>query len=99
MNYATWQLNFTNPNYGTGPEEKIAALGGHAEGAWANGEVENGATILGYLDSQQDETKLTTWNFQNVTQQEALDFCVSINPKAELTDDGHISAPFEYDIF
>jgi hypothetical protein len=95
MNYATWKLNFTNPNYGTGPEDKIAELGFGAEGAWVSGETENEETILGYVTEPVDESELTTWEVKNITQQEALDFCLAINPQAYLSDDGRIAAPIE----
>jgi hypothetical protein len=95
MNYATWKLNFTNPEYGTGPEDKITELGYGAEGAWADGEVEQGATIMGYVTEPQDESELTLWDFQNITEQEALDFCLAINPEAYLLPDGRITAPIE----
>jgi hypothetical protein len=93
MNYATWKLNFTDPNYGTGPEDKIAELGFGAEGGWVDGQAENGDTILGYLTEPVDESELTIWEVQNITQAEALDFCLAINPKAYLLDDGRIAAP------
>jgi hypothetical protein len=93
MNYATWKLNFTDPNYGTGPEDKIAELGSGAEGGWVDGQAENGGTILGYLTEPVDESELTVWEVQNITQAEALDFCLAINPEAYLLDDGRIAAP------
>jgi hypothetical protein len=94
MNYATWKLNFTNPNYGTGPEDKIAELGFGAEGAWVAGQPDGG-TILGYVTEPQDESELTAWNFTNITQSDALDFCLALNPEAYLLDDGRITAPIE----
>jgi hypothetical protein len=93
MNYATWKLNFTDPNYGTGPEDKIAELGFGAEGGWVDGQAENGDTILGYLTEPVDESELTVWEVQNITQAEALEFCLAINPEAYLLDDGRIAAP------
>ena len=96
MNYATWKLNFANPDYGTGPEEKIADLGFGAEGAWVAGIVENGGTVLGYLTEPQDESELTAWDFTNITQAQALEFCLAINPQAYLLADGKIAAPIEY---
>jgi len=93
VNYATWKLNFTDPNYGTGPEDKITELGFGAEGAWANGQVENGGTILGYVKEEQDESELITWDFTNITEAEALAFCQAINPEAYLLPDGRITAP------
>jgi hypothetical protein len=95
MNYATWKLDFTDPNYGTGPEHKIAELGFGAEGAWTDGQVENGATILGYITEPQDELKLTAWNFKNISQLEALEFCKGINPEAYLLENGKITTPIE----
>jgi hypothetical protein len=95
MNYATWKLNFTDPSYGTGPEEKIAELGFGAEGAWLAGEIENGGTILGYVTEPQDESELAIWDFTNITQLEALDFALAINPDAFFADDGRIAAPYE----
>jgi uncharacterized protein YebE (UPF0316 family) len=95
MNYATWKLNFTNPAYGTGPEDKIAELGFGAEGAWVAGEVETGGTILGYVTEPQDESELTAWEYKNISQLDALEFCLAINPNAYLLDDGKITAPIE----
>ena len=95
MNYATWKLNFSDSNYGTGPEQKIAELGFGAEGAWADGAIESGATILGYVTEAQDESELTTWDFSNITEAEALAFCQAINPEAYLSPDGRITAPIE----
>ena len=93
MNYATWKLNFTDPNYGIGPEDKIADLGFGAEGAWVAGEVENGGTILGYVTEPVDESELTTWQVTNISQLDALEFCLTINPEAYLLPDGKITAP------
>jgi hypothetical protein len=95
MNYATWKLNFTDPKYGTGPEDKIAELGYSAEGGWVDGAIENGATILGYVTEPQDESELTAWDFANKTQAEALAFCQTINPEAYLLPDGKIATPSE----
>ena len=95
MNYATWKLNFADPNYGTGPEQRIADLGFGAEGAWVAGQIENGGTILGYVTEPVDESELTTWEVTNITQAEALAFCQSIDPEAYLLPDGRITAPIE----
>jgi len=95
VNYATWKLNFTHPNYGTGPEDTIAELGFGAEGSWVLGQVENGGTILGYLTEPVDETQLTTWEVKNITQAEALAFCLAINAEAYLLPDGRITVPIE----
>jgi hypothetical protein len=95
MNYATWKLNFTDPKYGTGPEDRIAELGLGAEAGWAAGKVENGGTILGYLTEPVDESELTTWQVTNITEAEALEFCLGINPEAYLLADGRITAPDE----
>jgi uncharacterized protein YebE (UPF0316 family) len=95
MNYATWKLNFANPEYGTGPEDAIADLGFGAEGSWVAGQADNGGVILGYVTEAQDESQLIAWNFANITQAEALAFCLAINPQAYLLPDGTITAPLE----
>jgi hypothetical protein len=95
MNYATWKLNFTDPEYGTGPEERIAELGFGAEGAWVAGQVENGGLILGYLTMPVDESQLTLWELTNISEVQALAFCQEINPAAYLLPDGRITAPLE----
>ena len=95
MNYATWKLNFADPNYGTGPEDIIAEMGFGAEASWANGPVENGGTILGYLTEPQDESQLTAWEFKNISELDAIEFCLAINPEAYLSPDGRITAPIE----
>ena len=95
MNYATWKLNFADPKYGTGPEDKIFELGFGAEGGWVAGQVENGGTILGYLTEPVDESELTAWEVTNITEAEALEFCLAINPEAYLLPDGRITAPYE----
>jgi hypothetical protein len=95
MNYATWKLNFTDPNYGTGPEDRIAELGFDAEGGWVAGEPENLGTILGYLTEPVDESELTAWEVTNITEAEALEFCLAINPEAYLLPDGRITAPVD----
>ncbi len=95
MNYATWKLNFTDPQYGTGPEDKISELGFQAEGAWVAGEITDGGTILGYVTEAIDPAELTEWQFQNLTQEEALAFAKAITPDAYLLEDGRIAAPIE----
>jgi hypothetical protein len=92
MNYATWKLNFTDPKYGTGPEDKIGELGFAAEGAWVSGQVEDGGTILGYVTEAQDESQLTAWEFTNISELDAIEFCLAIDPTAYLLPDGRIAA-------
>ena len=95
MKYAIWNLVQDEPNYLSGPEGKIAELGGHAEGGWSKGQVQTGADILGYVTGQFDSSDLSHWNYREVTQAEALEFCQQINPNAYLTEDGRISAPIQ----
>jgi hypothetical protein len=95
MNYATWKLNFSNSNYGTGPEEAIAQLGFSAEAVWVAGELENNGTVLGYVTEPQDESELSVWNFTNLSEEEALEFCLNLNSQAYLLPDGRITAPFQ----
>jgi hypothetical protein len=95
MNYATWKLDFSDPQYGTGPEQIIFDLGFKAEASWVSGEIENGGTILGYITEPQDESALSAWSFKNLTPAEALAFCQAINPNAYMLEDGKITASVE----
>jgi hypothetical protein len=90
MKYATWKLNFINPEYGTGPEPEIVANGGTAEGAWVDGDITDGGTVLGYFTG--DAPNLAPWEFAEVTQEAALEFAVSIDATAYLLSNGRIGA-------
>ena len=72
MKYATWILNFSDPDYGTGPEPSISMQGGSAEGSIPDGDVTEGAKILGYFTGE--PTGLEAWSFSELTQDEALAF-------------------------
>ena len=80
MKYATWTLNFTNPKYGTGPEDSITLQGGTAEAAYANGDVTQGAEILGYYSGT--PTALSAWSFKKLTEAKALDFVQAIDTQS-----------------
>jgi hypothetical protein len=88
MKYATWILDFTNPDYGTGPEASIVAQGGTANGGVASGNIVEGAEILGYFTGE--PTGLETWNFTELTQEEALAFVVAIDSSAYVAENGKI---------
>jgi len=88
MKYATWILNFTNPEYGTGPEATIVEQGGTAEGSYTDGDVTDGAEILGYFTGE--PTGLDAWGFTELTQEEALAFVTAIDDTATVSEDGRI---------
>ena len=88
MKYATWILNFTDPEYGTGPESTIVEQGGTAEGSYADGDVTDGAEILGYFTGE--PTDLEAWSFTELTQDEALAFVTAIDDTATIGEDGRI---------
>jgi len=88
MKYATWVLNFDDPNYGTGPEAVIVEQGGTAEGSYAEGDITQGARILGYFTGE--PTDLEAWSFTELTQQEALDFVLAIDETAYVGEEGKI---------
>ena len=89
MKYATWILNFSDPNYGTGPEPVIVSQGGTAEGSIPDGDVTEGAEILGYFTGE--PTGLDAWSFTELTQDEALAFVTAIDDTAYVADDGRIA--------
>jgi hypothetical protein len=92
MKYATWRLNFVDPEYGTGPEDSINAQGGTAEATYTNGDVAEGAEILGYYTGT--PTALSAWSFNKLTQSKALEFAQGINADAYLAKDGRILMPY-----
>jgi len=93
VKYATWILNFDDPNYGTGAEASIAEQGGTAEGAYAEGDITKGARILGYFTGE--PTDLEAWSFTEITQQEALDFVLAFDETAYVTEEGKIAVVIE----
>jgi len=93
MKYATWILNFDDPNYGTGPEAVIVEQGGSAEGSFAEGDITKGARILGYFTGE--PTEVEAWSFTEITQQEALDFVLALDDTAYLAEDGRINIVME----
>jgi len=93
MKYATWILNFDDPNYGTGPEASIAEQGESAEGSFAEGDITKGARILGYFTGE--PTEVEAWSFTEITQQEALDFVLALDDTAYLAEDGRINIVME----
>jgi len=93
MKYATWILNFDDPNYGTGPEASIAEQGGSAEGSYAEGDITQGARILGYFTGE--PTEVEAWSFTEITQQEALDFVLALDDTAYLAENGKINVVIE----
>lgn len=95
MKYALWDLVKDESNYLTGPEGKIIELDGTAEASWTNGIVENGADILGYVTGDFDAAELALWNYREITQLEALQFCQEIDPNAYLLEDGRIGSPIQ----
>ena len=88
MKYATWILNFVNPEYGTGPEATIVEQGETAEGSYTNGDVTDGGKILGYFTGE--PTGLEAWSFTEITQEEALAFVTAIDNTASVGEDGRI---------
>jgi len=88
MKYATWILDFTDPKYGTGPEEQIVTQGGTAEGAIVNGDITDGAEILGYFTG--NPVNLEAWNFTQLSQEEASAFVAAIDSTAYIAEDGKI---------
>ena len=93
MKYATWILNFDDPKYGTGPDASIAEQGGSAEGSFAEGDITQGARILGYFTGE--PTEVEAWSFTEITQQEALDFVLALDDTAYLAEDGKINIVME----
>lgn len=89
MRYALWSLHFEN-ELGTGPEEKAYEFGGRLEAGPANDEVQNGGRILGYIIEDFGDADLSVWQFQEITESEALDFALQLNETAHISSNGRI---------
>ena len=88
MIYLKWKLS--DGTSGTGPEETIAARGGHAEAGWA---VDAAGYRIGYLTQTCDLDGLDTWDVTEPTEAAALAFCQALFADAEVLPDGTISGP------
>ena len=88
MIYLKWRLS--NGTAGTGPEGTIADRGGHAEAGWA---VDAAGYRIGYLTGTANLDDLDAWDVTEVTEAEALAFCVALYADAEVLAGGHISGP------
>lgn len=95
MKYATWKLNFIDPEYGTGPEDVIVGQGIEVSGAWAIGSITEDGKILGYLSAEPDLEELSDWDFTMLTQTEALKLAQTVNPEAEVINGGYIGVSVE----
>jgi hypothetical protein len=92
MKYATWKLNFSNSNYGTGPESAIVQQGGSASAGLQNDPDIQRATILGYFDGK--PTNLEVWQFEELTQEEALNFVLVFDDTAYISENGEIAVVY-----
>jgi hypothetical protein len=92
MQYAIWKLNFIE-GYGFGPEEKIAQLGGNATGGITESSPQG--RILGYVYGEIDKAALQEWDFDFVSQEQALEFAKVIDPTSYFLEDGKIGSVFE----
>jgi hypothetical protein len=88
MTYLKWKLS--EGTSGTGPEETIAARGGHAEASWA---VDASGYRIGYLTQTANLDDLDTWDVSEVTEAQALTFCQALYGDAAVMADGRISGP------
>jgi hypothetical protein len=95
MKYATWILNFSSSNEGTGPEASIAKQGFSAEGIYSNGDITNGGKIFGYFTGT--PSNLQEWNFVELSQEQALDFVLALDASAYVAEDGKIQVQIKED--
>lgn len=90
MIYATWKLNFADPDYGTGPEDAIRLQGIDAEAGLSIGAVEEGGSILGYLSDVPDTLSLGAWSVEIIDETEALAFGKAVHESAYVQESGRI---------
>ena len=88
MIYAKWKLSEDGIS-GTGPEQVLADRGGRAESAEY---VDGDGYRVGYLTGTGDLTGLGTWDFTEVTANEALLFAQKFYHDAVINSEGFISS-------
>lgn len=94
LGYVAWKLDWTNPKYGTGPEEAANAQGVVLSASMFVEPDEYTGAILGYIVSGTIQPgSLDKWHITELTQDEALAFAQSIVPDAYLMPDGVITVP------
>lgn len=87
MKYITWLLDWQD-GYGYGPEAFVAESGASLVSAWSG--VETDSRILGYLVGDFDVTKLSQWDAQELSENEALTFAQALDPDAFVAESGEI---------
>lgn len=93
MNFVTWKLDFSDANYGTGPEEKAALHGVVLSGLISDGEIHTGGRILGSIDGELDLQEFAQWSLQHLTAEEANAFVQEVSPGSHLSENGSIVEP------
>lgn len=90
MKYITWKLVWDENNYGYGPEPTAAENGCRLEASqWLNPEDVTGV-ILGYLHGDMNVSLLSSWEAEELTQQQAINFAKMIDSAATVDENGII---------
>ena len=86
MRYATWKIDFSDDaNQGTGPESFVTV--GKIEGGFEKAPFE----IVGYVSDDAVITGLEKWEVTEITQEEALNYCLALNSESFIDSNGRIS--------
>ena len=93
MKYASWNLSSIDTNYMSGPQEAVKLAGGNLVAGMSGGSPEQGSKILGYIMQDFVQVDLSTWNFQELSQHDALLLAQSWDESSFVDDDGFITAP------
>ena len=94
LGYATWKLDWTDPQHGTGPEATAAAQGVALSASMFVSPDEYTGAILGYvLSGAIQPGTLDKWHVTELSQAEALAFAQGVAANAYLLPDGVITIP------
>ena len=91
MRYATWKVHFLPEAIeGSTPEMVIRARGGEASGGVSLDDF----SVIGYLSDNAQTQNLTAWDFQEITETEALTLAQTLNLSYYIFTDGTFQLPY-----
>ena len=90
MKYLAWNLDWSNPTSGTGPEDHGRSLGVVLEPGPSVGDLTASGYVIGYGPDDLDLLQFSSWGLRELSQAEALAAALSANGTAHLTSEGKI---------
>lgn len=93
MRYAFWYFWADETGYFHGADEALTSQGFESYAGWCFGEPTNNAKILGYFKGEGNPTGLEKYNFEEITQEQAITYCLEYLPDIEVNQSGELVIP------